>query len=410
MNSFEEKIKNWLGRGFKLFLIILPWSALYLVRIGSTSFDSVVIHLTAVLLLGIIGTALFLFRPKFNYWLLGFIGLFFLLGIFQAEDWVLALQQIIWLSLGAGLGWLFTTDLLSKTEQIKFIVIGAILPTLLGLWQFFVQSSFTSAWLGLSFIPSSAAGSPVIVSQSGRWLRAFGTLPHPNIFGGYLVAILALIFARASESVKSSQENWLWRLAVVFFTAGLVVSFSRSALLAWILLVVFYHYRVFKNEHGSELALQIFISSLTAILALTLTWSIWVGRLGQEVASQNEVASISERLSGNRLAIKIIKGDWLSGVGPGNYVLALHRVAPALKPWELTPVHNVPLLVLAEWGIWGIVALVWLGYFLRARVIFLLPILLFDHYFYSLWPGILVGIILILSTVYTHRGLTKPKK
>lgn len=405
----KSKIVNLAELGLKLFLVFLPWQTLYIFRAGIVPVESVVMHVSALLLLFVLGVATYIYKPTINLRVCSVVTVVLILQIGNAPDKFLAIQQCAWLLLAGGLWWLFSKDLLSKSEQIKYLVIGAIAPALLGVWQFFVQSSFTSTWLGLSFIPASLPGSPVIVGESGRWLRAFGSFPHPNIFGGYLVAMLVLLFSRANEYSIFNKKNWAWRLGTILFTSALILTFSRSALCAWILCMIFYHYKIFKTERGSELAVQIFISLLTAALTFTLTWSIWSGRLGQGTASSNEKVAVAERLNGNRLAGEIIKNNWALGVGPGNYTSTLRQTAPELKIWELAPVHNTPLLVLAEWGLVGVIILSLLLYYLRAKVIYLLPILLFDHYVYSHWSGILVGIILILSTVYAHLRLTQPK-
>ncbi len=395
--------------GLKLFLLLLPWQTVYIVQASVLPMESVIIHGTALLLFCVLILGLLQYKPKINHWILVSAIFVIFFQMWNAEDSLLAFQQVIWLLLGLGFLWLLSTNLLKKSEQINYLTIGAIIPACLGLYQFFAQTSFISKWLGLSFIPSSLSGSPIIVSESGRWLRAFGTFPHPNIFGGYLVGILGLLFARANEYSISHKINWIWRLAVALFTTILILTFSRSALAVWVLFMIFFHYKIFKFARGSELAIQVFISMLTAALVLTATWSIWSGRLGQGITSQNEIVSINERLSGNQTAKKIIKNNWVTGVGPGNYTEALHRAAPDLKSWEVVPVHNVPLLILAEWGVFGIGLIGLLKYYLKTKTLFLLPILLLDHYLYSLWPGIIVGIILILSTVYAHRGLTQPK-
>lgn len=404
------KIINLAKWGLKLFLVLLPWQTLYILHEGTVPIESVVVHVSALLVLFVLVCAFFIYKPKINVPIFGFVGLFLFIQISSATNKFLAIQHCVWVFLAGGLWWLFSKDLLSKSEQIKYLVIGAIAPALLGVWQFFAQSSFTSTWLGLSFIPSSLPGSPVIVGESGRWLRAFGTFPHPNIFGGYLAAILVLLFGRANEYSIFNKKNWVWRFGVILFTSALIFTFSRSALCVWILFMIFYHYKIFKTERGSELAVQIFISLLTAALTLTLTWSIWSGRLGQGAVSLNEKVSVTERLDGNELAGKIIKNNWVIGVGPGNYTTTLSQTAPELKIWKLAPVHNTPLLVLAEWGLMGIIIIGLLLYYLRVKIVYLLPILLFDHYVYSQWPGILVGIILILSTGYAHLRLTQPKK
>ena len=54
-----------------------------------------------------------------------------------------------------------------------------------------------------------------------------------------------------------------------------------------------------------------------------------------------------------RKAKEIIKDNWLIGVGIGNYTFALRAKYPEIKVWELQPVHNTYLLILAELGVVG---------------------------------------------------------
>lgn len=405
----QETLFSILKNGLKLFLILVPWQTLYIVQTGLVPIESVVIHVSVLLVSALSILALVLYKPKINFKIMSFVCLTIILQLITAQEKLLVVQYSTWLLLAGGLWWLFSKNILSRSEQITYLVIGAIAPTLLGLWQFFAQTSITSTVLGLSFISPEVAGSPVIVGEAGRWLRAFGSFPHPNIFGGYLVAILGLILSRDNKNTISNNDNWPWRLVVIILSTALVLTFSRSALAVWILFMIFYHYRIFKTERGSELAVQVFISVLTVALVLSFTWPIWSGRLGQGNISQNETVAVYERVTGNQVAIKIITDNWLLGVGPGNYTQALHKASPELKTWELAPVHNVPLLILAEWGLAGMMLLGLLVYYLRAQALFLLPIVLLDHYFYSQWPGIVVGVILILSTVYPHRCSTEPK-
>lgn len=406
----RETVLSILKIGLKFFLVLLPWQTLYIVHQGVIPLESVVIHVNALFLLLLIGLAVYGYKPTIPLNIVGFAGLVLVLYVNVATNTLLALQQVLWLLLGGGLYWLLCKKILTQSEQTFYLVIGAILPAILGLWQFFAQTSITSSWLGVSFISPELTGAHTVVSESGRWLRAFGSFPHPNIFGGYLVAIIMAVCTQSNESTIFIKKNWVGRLLVVIFTAALVLTFSRSAVCVWILALLFYHYQIIKTKPGSELAIRVFISMLVALIVFLLTWSIWSGRVGQGVVSRNEVVSVSERIQGAQMATVIIKNNWIYGVGPGNYTQALHKAFPGLKTWELAPVHLVPLLIVAEWGLIGLLFLGVLGYYLGVQALFLLPILLLDHYLYSQWSGILVGVILILSTGYPHRCSTEPKK
>ncbi|MFQ6030913.1 MAG: O-antigen ligase family protein, partial [Dehalococcoidia bacterium] len=66
---------------------------------------------------------------------------------------------------------------------------------------------------------------------------------------------------------------------------------------------------------------------------------------------------LQSRIDDARLSLPIIKEHFLLGVGAQNYPLALkEQLSPDSHGGIYTPVHNVPLLLLAELGILGIVA------------------------------------------------------
>jgi len=178
-------------------------------------------------------------------------------------------------------------------------------------------------------------------------------------------------------------------------------------------------------------------------------------RFGKD--SYLEVKSISERVAGLGEAKEIIfksprsspfeKGGLrgiLFGVGPGAYTYALAQKFFELSPYQLQPVHNVWLLILSELGIFGFLAFIIFliqiirninfqnkiphlprllsgsasggnppplekgeegrGIFISPftkggirgiLIIVLLVLSLFDHYLWSLWPGLaLAGLIL----------------
>jgi len=125
-----------------------------------------------------------------------------------------------------------------------------------------------------------------------------------------------------------------------------------------------------------------------------------------------EARSVGERISQYiEFQEVFFSHPWL-GAGPGAYTLALADLHPQVKAFDLQPVHNIYLLILAEWGIVG--AIVWLvvyvfivGQIGRTNKIFLpvVSVLLiasfFDHWSYTLYTGmVLWWVILGLSVSY----------
>ena len=126
----------------------------------------------------------------------------------------------------------------------------------------------------------------------------------------------------------------------------------------------------------------------------------------------HELRSVSERISGYAESLHIFSAAPLTGVGVGNYTVAAMIMSPGAPGWQYQPVHNVILLVFAELGFLGAtLALLILCYFLvyffsrvpkkypEYTLFFILlcvpygVLLLFDHYLFSSYSGLVFGAI-----------------
>jgi hypothetical protein len=127
--------------------------------------------------------------------------------------------------------------------------------------------------------------------------------------------------------------------------------------------------------------------------------------------SRLEIKSSSERASYYSEAWTLIKYHPFVGVGLGNYTRAVHDEIDLFRPaYAFQPVHNVFVLALTELGAFGILliagALLWLRKKMQWRnVLYLVPLIvigIFDHYFWTLYPGIIL--------VFVYAGLIFDKK
>ena len=120
-----------------------------------------------------------------------------------------------------------------------------------------------------------------------------------------------------------------------------------------------------------------------------------------------EDKSLSERADQYREFPDTMQGtDWLIGSGPRSYVYTMATIHPDRGVWEYQPIHNVPLLVLAEIGQIGLILLVaWIVTLDRqnfarfpnrdaayahgmGKVLFV--VIFFDHYLWSSWAGLVL--------------------
>lgn len=290
--------------------------------------------------------------------------------------------------------------LLFDTRNNPRILIGAFLLSLLipaGLA--FVQSttggSPASSLFGLASRDSSRAGDAVVQLPSGeRLLRAYGSLSHPNDFGGLLVVgLLTLIF------LWPEQKGRGWRMlrlaSAVFLGAALLITFSRSAWLGFIFGTLVF---LVGMKRGWWKGARIWKSSLlAALIGLGCAGFMLLPELTVRVRAEGrlEEKSLSERQGEFGLWKEVIASDPFVGVGPGRYVFALQERDPGRPVWSYQPIHNTFLLMLSELGLLGMIAMVFLLW--RARTFLLspfffalLPAFFLDHYLWTAWTGLVL--------------------
>jgi O-antigen ligase len=228
-----------------------------------------------------------------------------------------------------------------------------------------------------------------------RWLRAYGSFPHPNILGIFLAVALVLLSLRGEPSR-------LARIAQLAGVVGLSLTFSRSAWLAlslatvtWV--VVTRGWRDVPAWMGRQLRSR---PALAALVAIGLVLS---GARATQLDAFPEANSLAQRQTYEEAAWSLIRQG--RPVGAGNILIAEQRQGVPVGE----PAHNVFLITLAELGPIGAVA--WLA--LLATLVVagrrradpggrgaalvaatLVPLLLLDHY---LWTQPLGRIWLVLA-------------
>jgi hypothetical protein len=333
-----------------------------------------------------------------------------------AEDRVLAGYFFFKLVLAAGVFWLAQSwDVLRNRKVFGLFLLVAIMESALGIWQFLSQSSFASTLLGMSEYESWRAGVSVLKNESGRWLRAYGTFPHPNMLGAYLGAILVMAVSGwilsnpAEESFSRRKSFSLFVFWAVILLLGLLLSFSRAAWLGVVVSLTVLAAKVW-GRGGYELKYR--LVKVLGVIGIAAT--VFGGVLHEVVFPRfdgetiEREASVTDRALLMRQAEEIIQEHLVLGVGAGNYTLAVMQQHPELPVWEVQPVHNVFLLVLADLGlVGGVLFVVFLGMVVWAglkdlfqknqtesAIFFLallsfIPSLFLDHFFWTSHFGLL---------------------
>ncbi|HJS20464.1 MAG TPA: O-antigen ligase family protein, partial [Anaerolineales bacterium] len=257
-------------------------------------------------------------------------------------------------------------------------------------------------WPGL--LDPSIRGASVVQLQNGlRILRAYGTLPHPNILGGF-----ALICLLGPLSLFMSDQK-IHVPALILYTLGLsliVFTFSRSA---WLGVAAFLFILLLKPKHleWRRVILLIAVSVITIVITLYPLQELVFTRFSNAPV-QTEHLSTFGRAWLTEQSLDMIRANPLFGVGIGSFILKLAE--GAVEGAIIEPVHNVFLLFGAELGILGQLIIAALTISIASKIIKaqkpkailagatltgLGVISMFDHYFWSIPPGrLMLGFVL----------------
>ncbi|MFB6181944.1 MAG: O-antigen ligase family protein [Candidatus Magasanikbacteria bacterium] len=359
------------------------------------------------------------------------VCLAFLIYSFVSIGWAfdpnLAFQYSLWLMEAVLLISILISGPFDSNELILWFTGGGVLQALLAIFQFATQSTFALDLLGMSSQPIIASGTSVIEGgRIGRWLRAYGSFPHPNMLGGYLsFVVISLISAVSVRDFEFKYEKIIISITLMILAAGVFVSFSRAAWLVLIVTLIFTCFHVFfhNKAHSNKVTDSVIVTTVLFIILVVVSFPLVETRLS--ISSSTEVRSVTQRMSGIALAGAVLEDHTLLGVGANNYTAALIDKIPGEPGWFYQPVHNSFLLFLVEFGLVGTLLLIaaviaWYYFMFHRKVIhpddaFYLSLIIFavfilgnlDHYLASSFVGIMMlsTVIGLFSRIHTQRVL-----
>ncbi len=328
-------------------------------------------------------------KEKINWgprWFLILSGLFGLLllvtGIFGLNP-LISLAFLIKFLLGLLCFWV----ILNLNVRFNFWMIALLvligLESILGIAQMILQHKLgIHLLIGEPLIKSSNFGIAVVEWAGNRLLRAYGNLPHPNIFGGVMAVGLILVsyfyFRGKEKYYQSKMVLWFFLFFLLIFL-GLLFSFSRSAWLALaaaFLLGMFWlcYCRLRYHFISTTLKRKLLLFHFAILGCIAITLTLFSPAI---FARFNPPHPYMEKVSKTRLDYfkegKEIIGHpsvLLKGVGAGNEVKAISEwVDSKQKGFLYQPVHNIFALVLLETGIGGLLILL-LGIYFWMRDLF----------------------------------------
>ena len=313
-----------------------------------------------------------------------------------------------WFKLGVWLLLAFWVSRKIKPQwAFGFLAVYGTTQALIGLGQFFLQQDLGLQFLGESILSPLNRDVARTFIEGGRLLRAYGTFPHPNILAAFLVlSLLSLYYffiVTGRFNFLKLRNTWEVELICLIFInwLGLLLTFSRAGWLIGVLSTVFFlSWRCFNNFAIAELLKLIFVSFLIIfILILIFHWAVFPR------AEFYDYFSIQNRLSDYQYAWQKIKDKPFFGHG---LTLAMGE----------RPIHNLYFTIAVEVGLVGLsLFLIFIFYALILNLKFviqnfslekstllvmfiaLLALGLFDHFLWTLRPGLamfwlVVGLLL----------------
>jgi len=233
----------------------------------------------------------------------------------------------------------------------------------LGLAQFLAQRTFGLKRLGEVTMQPDWPGASVITVGGERILRAYGLTQHPNLLAGCLV-VAALAAVGLALDGRGRGRLVALALAGAAF-GGLLLTFSRAAWLALavsgVILALLLGRRSGRGQVSWRAAAGLLaLLALITVLFVATQWPLLLPRFGLAWEGV-EVRSNDERVGLEASAWTLIAENPLTGVGYGNFAIALWLRQPAaLAAYPIyQPVHRAPLLAAAELGAGG--GLLWLA-------------------------------------------------
>ncbi len=421
MQKILTKIQKYL---LYAFVFTLPWQTIWIVcevffDTEKWQYGTIGIYISDIFLISWIILSIYLYKPliilyiKKNQALITITSLLSLWGftsIIWADDKILAFYFALKLLFVIYL-FILVQIIPIKMRTLSFVFITSVfIQSILGLYQFISQQTFAQKFLGLQFYDIWRGGTAIVNLDSERWLRAYGGMPHPNIFGGLLLCALLLnIYLYLTTPNDKLYVRFYILLGIGLFAINILFTFSRITWIAsFVSLITFVLYIIYTKKFTLQ---NIYVPITLIVLTLALATGLYQDTFFSRAVHDTTIShnSISERALYLQHAKKLISEQLFVGTGIGNYTNTIYTHDLPQQPiWYYQPVHNIYYLIIAEIGIIGSILflifliLVFYNIYLHRKnistiqsvfiilFIILLLISIFDHWIWSSHFGLLL--------------------
>lgn len=306
-----------------------------------------------------------------NFWL----GVFFVISavsIFHSRITGLSFYQLLKLAEFIGFYFYLKSNfgkIFSLRGVLIVMLISGVFQSVIAIIQYVRQGSLGLRLLGESPLSVDAVGVAVFIADSHKYLRAYGTTPHPNILAAWLfLAIFAFYFyylGRFTDGGAGRLRVLKEALAVIVY--GIILfaffsTFSRVVIGLWFLsLIVRLAVVVFKKDiHQSVFSMRWSLLKLaiaTCVVAVVFSLLFWP-QVKSRIHVSTQEEAVTQRVFYNKLAGSVIAGSPFLGVGIGQFVPDMMARLKRLPSNAYQPVHNVYLLIAGEVGFSGLAVFV----------------------------------------------------
>lgn len=260
-------------------------------------------------------------------------------------------------------------------KACKIILVVALFECVVGISQYFLQHHLGLKHLGEASFGSYEFPAAFTMSDGSKWIidrwlghnfgeksiiRSFGTLAHPNIFGGFLVFSLLVSYYVFYE-IKTKKMQGLLSLAVLIQVFTLCLTFSRAALLAWVIATSLWAFLLFLKSDAKIRLEKLYPLGgaviLSGLISALLLYPQFLQRGGIVNYNTLTAAADTHRVQYQNIALEMMKSHPWMGVGFNNFLLRIREFAPKdlHEGWYSVP-HNIYCFIGAESGLLGVIA------------------------------------------------------
>ena len=244
-----------------------------------------------------------------------------------------------------------------KTGTIlKVFVASGVFQALLAIAQFFNQSSLGLKHFEAGIYNANIPGVATFFVEGTKFIRAYGTTPHPNVLGIFLLVSIFCLYGLWLK--KSRTQNFNYFLVSVFYfllLLGLLLTFSRAIIIVFIAASLLFFLIAFLKLQRSLKSRVIILFLLFTVSCSLFTVIFWPEISARFQAISPEEQAVALRIYYNDIAVSAIKEKPFLGLGLGNFVWYLFNNYQFKEFWLYQPVHNIYLLIASEIGIFGLI-------------------------------------------------------